>query len=130
MPKIGTTSTKLPWVEKKQRPPHKRKKNNQKFYNSSAWRAMSHRVRALQPLCQIGKTLEDYRPAQVTDHIIPIIHGGAKFDERNLMALSRYYHDKKSAMESSGKPLINYQFNENGDKIPLNRNDIFNLFNG
>ena len=130
MPKIGTTSTKLPWVEKKQHQPHKRKKDNQKFYNSSAWRAMSHRVRSKDPLCLIGKFLNDLRPAQVTDHIIPINQGGAKFDERNLMALSRYYHDKKSAMESSGKPLINYQFNENGDKIPLNRNDIFNLFNG
>jgi hypothetical protein len=40
--------------------------------------------------------------AQCTDHIIARDFGGAEFDPRNLMAMTKDYHDKKSGMETHG----------------------------
>lgn len=92
--------------------------STKKFYNSSRWRKVSKQFRNENPLCQ--KSLEEgkYVLANVTDHIIPINHGGAKFDLRNLQSLSNSKHNSKSAKEKK-LPIYKFTLNEDGDRIPI-----------
>lgn len=63
-------------------------------------------------------------PGEVCDHIIPIIVGGSKFDSRNFMTLSKAIHDIKSGLESHNSPLIAWDYNDYGDKVPQDRQMI------
>lgn len=45
------------------------------------------------PICQNVQCL---RPAEVVDHIIPILEGGSEWKSKNLKSYCRSCHDKKS----------------------------------
>lgn len=130
MPKIPST-TKRPWINSNDKPKQSgRKHNNQKFYNSAAWRGTAKAYRMTNPLCEVSKAKGLTVAAQMVDHIIRIEEDGAKFDERNLMAMSHRQHNRKSGMEKHKGILIEYVLNDEGDKIPKERKDIINLLNG
>lgn len=76
---------------------------NYTFYNSYAWRQKSKSYRRSNPLC--SSCLEKGRtsPSEVTDHIIPIDKGGAKWDENNFMALCHSCHNSKSGKSARSK---------------------------
>ena len=104
-----------------------RKPSNQEFYNSTAWRKTRAYYLAQSPLCEAslaeGKTV----PGEVIDHIIPISVGGAKMDARNFMTLSKAIHDIKSGLESHTSPLIAWDYNDYGDKVPQDRQMIIDI---
>lgn len=101
-----------------------RHNRNQKFYNSKAWRRTARAyAESVHYLCE--QDLDDgiltdtsARWAGVTDHIIPINEGGAKFDYRNLQRLSRVNHDAKSGREAQGI-IEEWELLPNGEKVPV-----------
>lgn len=90
---------------------------NYKFYNSRKWRLVAKNYRSKNPLCVNALTRNIRIPSEVTDHIIPIEHGGAKWDARNFQALCRSEHNIKSLKEKK-RPLYKWKLNDSGDKIP------------
>ena len=101
-----------------------RKPTNQAFYNSLKWRKASMYHRSQNPLCEVSEAAGLVVPGEVCDHIIPINVGGAKFDSRNFMTLSKAIHDIKSGLESHTSPLIAWDYNDYGDKVPQDRQMI------
>ncbi len=66
------------------------------------WSEASRRYRAAHPICEnCGQ-----RKSRLTDHIVPIKHGGARMDPQNWQALCSHCHESKKARErrGSGKP--------------------------
>ena len=107
-------------------------KKRNKFYDSKAWRKLSKAIREATPLCEVSTHFDELRRTEVTDHIIPVEQGGAKLDERNLTAMSHHYHNRKRYVESTGQllNLIPWTTNDDGDKIPFNKADVFVIFEG
>jgi len=99
--------------------------DKKKFYNGALWRNLSKLYREKNPLCA-----ESGDPAECVDHIIAINHGGAPYDYRNLMSMTRETHIVKTIAESSG-PIYVATTNADGDLIPFrNRNgDLVRLEN-
>ena len=89
------------------------------FYNSRQWRKISKLFLSdpINSVCIECRKEGRLDPATVTDHIIPIQHGGAKTDERNFQGLCRHHHAKKSAKESHGI-VGEWKLNHNNEKIP------------
>lgn len=106
------------------KPQEGRTVDNSKFYNSTIWRKVSMQYRNKHPLCEVS---EQPTPADVVDHLIPISQGGAKLDPKNLMAMSHEKHNKKSGMEAHKPILVQWELNERGYKIPLDREEIIKL---
>jgi len=91
------------WIPK--RKPHKRLIDNSTFYNSTKWRKFAIDYKNKNPLCVECDSREIASPAQVADHIIRIIDGGAKFDESNIQSLCNKCHNSKSGRESKGNKI-------------------------
>jgi len=71
------------------------------FYNSRAWRRLSHAYRQANPLCEECKRSGRIKQAQVVDHIIPIRVGGDPYDMDNLQRLCAKCHNKTSGQEAA-----------------------------
>jgi len=106
---------------------------DQKFCNSRRWRKTSVDYRKEKPLCENCLNKDRATPSHVTDHIIPESQGGSKFDPDNHMALcdsrggsSWKCHDRKRGMEKN-QPIVAYKENKDGELIPINREDVFNV---
>jgi len=83
MPTINKNTPSRPWMPKAE--PFKMRVNNQRFYNSAAWRRFATAHKAQNPLCV---NFDECGGATVfSDHILPITEGGAKFDPENIQAL-------------------------------------------
>ena len=98
--------------------------SDQAFYNKAVWAKARLYYRTENPLCEVSAEAGQVVPGEVVDHIIPISNGGARLDPKNLMTLSAKIHDIKSGMESKASPLIGWDYNDNGDKIPIDRSLI------
>tara|TARA_R110000772_G_scaffold153261_1_gene264271 strand:+ start:29520 stop:29819 length:300 start_codon:yes stop_codon:yes gene_type:complete len=83
-----------------ERPQQSRETDNSKFYNSAAWRRLSRNYKDKHPLCSECNRLGKVGPADVADHIVPIISGGAELDSKNLQSLCHHHHNQKSGRES------------------------------
>lgn len=77
------------------------------WYNSKRWRNVAKLTRLEHPMCEVFPD----EAGQYTDHIIPIVAdengtplpiGGAPYDERNLMVMSKRAHDIKRGKERHG----------------------------
>lgn len=88
------------------------------FYNSWKWRKLAKRHRRDNPLCAESARQNVVEAGQVVDHIIAIVHGGAKYDPRNFQTLSRSQHGIKTKAESAG-PIYKHTTNEDGELIPV-----------
>ena len=93
--------------------------DNPEFYNSEIWRNASKYYRSKFITCQLSDRVVK---SEHTDHIIPVRFGGAKFDERNLLALSRSMHNKKSARERHDGILVKWVESDTG-KVPENKQE-------
>ncbi len=72
-----------------------RNKESTKFYSSSQWKKVRALVLAAEPLCRMCK-----RPAQMVDHIVPILKDGCKLCRDNLQPLCRSCHGYKTKTEN------------------------------
>ena len=90
-------------------------KEHHKIYGTSKWRRLSAKhtkgFKCDHPGC--------YVLATTTDHIIPILHGGAEYDRRNWQRLCKKHHDRKSGREAHGK--IEAFIETDQGRIPANR---------
>lgn len=131
--KINKTRTRLPWAPKKESKPFQRDQrkveDDQSFYNKAAWRKLSELVKKETPLCEVCAAAGRLRIAQYTDHLIRWQEGGAKLDRRNLMAMCKHDHNRKSALEKY-KPVLIEAIEMDGELIPKDRNQIFKILNG
>lgn len=115
------------WYKPEQKPQEGRHNSNQKFYNSTAWRKVSKLKRQSKPICEVCRAVNMLNGSDVTDHIITVNEGGSAFDDRNHLAMCHHHHNTKSGMEKHKAILIPFCFNDEGDKIPINKNDIIKL---
>ena len=81
----------------------KKESNNQKFYESTAWRKLRKMHVSKNPYCVECAKQGRYIPVQQVDHIVAIEFGGAKLDPDNLQSLCYSCHGKKSAAEKHAK---------------------------
>jgi len=110
-------------------PPRKRvPTGNQKFLNSEAWRRTTRLCRQLRPLCEVSEAIGVDAAAQVTDHVIAREFGGAEFDRRNLMVMTKHYHDIKSGMETHG-PFLQTISTPRG-LVPADRSEAIRRLTG
>lgn len=96
MPTINKNTPQRPWMPKQEL--FKMKVNNQKFYNSAAWRNLATAHKTQNPLCvnfdECGGV------TAFSDHIKPITEGGAKFDIDNIQALCVKCNAAKTAKQA------------------------------
>lgn len=97
MPTINKTSPRRPW-QAERKPFQRMKVDNQKFYNSAAWRKLSLKYKGANPLCV--NHAQCYGVAEVCDHIKPIGDGGAKMDWCNLQSLCVRCNASKTGMQA------------------------------
>ncbi len=102
--------------------------NCRNIYSKSRWKRTSLRIRQANPLCEIADVIGEVRVSEEVDHIISLSDGGAAYDERNLMAISRHYHRIKTGYEAHGI-YLDYILTPSG-KIPANREQIYILLLG
>jgi len=105
--------------------PDREKGSNQPFYKSAQWKKVRQAYLNQFPLCQVAEYCDDIIEGKIVDHIIPIELGGAKYDPRNFQTLSKRIHDTKSGLERHNGILVDYTINENGDKIPVDKEDVW-----
>ena len=121
---------------RKYQPKKKAHANNKGYpsYNDPTWRMLSGAIRRAQPVCEIAFALGETMPSEQTDHIIPVIfndkgkptdQGGSFWDKRNLMALSRHYHHKKTGMQSR---MLIEAMRGDGGLVPVDRAQVFAYF--
>lgn len=116
----------MPWNKPKPEPYRNRVQDVEKqtFYNSTAWRRLSRAYLTKQHyLCEVCAAFGTIKPAALTDHPIPIGHGGAMLDERNLMSMCAYHHNKKSGLETN-RPIVQTKQTSEG-LIPIDRSEVF-----
>lgn len=101
MPSINKSS-RPNYVPTKRTPAGTHGNEDYAFYNSKAWRKLSTAYRQSRPLCEVSDAMGEVVGADVTDHIIPISMGGARWDLHNLMALSHEVHNRKRGLEAHG----------------------------
>ena len=89
-------SQKRPWIPER-KPFGGRAVDNTKFYQSAAWRKLRAKVLMERPLCEECLKKGLVVPAQVVDHIVPIVKGGEPLNESNLQPLCHRCHNAKSA---------------------------------
>jgi len=117
MPTLPKKQKRRRWQPAKRKPTGK-----QEEYSRYAWEKESRRYRTTPHGCICAVTGGDVTPGGrkgVTDHVIRVDDGGAFWDERNYMALTKAMHDRKSSLEGKGVfDALPYVLNENGEKIP------------
>ena len=64
------------------------------FYHSTVWRKASKLHKKLNPMCSVKGCQNS---VHTTDHIVPILKGGAKLDFSNLQSLCRRHNAIKTA---------------------------------
>jgi len=64
------------------------------LYDSARWRALRAGVLAAQPVCTCGA------PTTQVDHVRAVRDGGAALDLRNLEALCKPCHSRKTLREN------------------------------
>lgn len=124
---VKKTHSPLPW-SKRSKPSGNfaREKDNQPFYNSTAWRKCATSFRSLEQnmRCASCHALGIPMPTEQVDHIIRLEEGGAPFSPANLQGLCRSCHSSKSAMERHHGILVAWKLNADLEKIPLNKIEI------
>lgn len=127
MPRINLKSGVKSWA---QRPkvPQVAWSDNTDFYNGTAWRRCRESYHnSIKGLCEVSRHEKKYHAAKEIDHIIPVRLGGAKYDHRNLMGMTQYYHRRKTRLERDKEhPLVDWIETDNG-LIPKRKEDIIHV---
>lgn len=88
----------MPSAGKPTRKPDYRGTPSQRGYDAT-WAKFSKWYRREHPLCVICERKGYTTPAEHVDHIVPLEHGGEKYDEDNLQSLCVACHNAKTARE-------------------------------
>lgn len=96
------------------------------YANSRRWRSKSKAFRKRNAFCEVWLAFGRHVKSDVVDHIIRIEDGGSFWDERNYMAMSHFWHNKKRGMESRGLKMRRTK--GRGGWIPLDREEIITRF--
>lgn len=67
------------------------------------WDRLSLKIRTRAGICQRCDHFGRVRSPKVTDHKMPVMDGGERFDEANLWALCRQCHDWKASLEAHAR---------------------------
>lgn len=94
-------SKRRPWTIERGVTNYEKKRRNQSFYNSRAWRKLRQRILDSEPLCRSCKAKGIITEATEIDHIKPINESGNKWDINNLQPLCKSCHSSKTAKENS-----------------------------
>lgn len=106
----------------------KKPKRKHKVHKTNRWTRLSLKYRQEHPLCEVSKHYGFTVAATETDHIIRIADGGAAYDERNLMSLCKEIHTIKTGWENKDKLNLDFELNENKERIPTDKEQIYKLF--
>jgi 5-methylcytosine-specific restriction endonuclease McrA len=119
-----------PNVKRKYIPKNRRSKRNRvnKVHRTNRWTKLSVRYRQDNPSCEVHKHYGIIEPATETDHIYRIADGGAPYDTNNLMSICNDCHNIKTAIENKGNLNLDFDLNENKERIPTNKEQIYKLF--
>ena len=98
---------------------------NDPKYNNIPWRKASKGYRKKNIFCEVWLTLGRSEKSEVTDHIIPVLEGGAFWDRRNWMAMSHFWHNRKRRLENN-KLKLKATEGKDGD-VPEDRQEIIKL---
>lgn len=71
------------------------------FYDLRRWRKLTKRHRQEEPLCRECKKRGIITAGTLVDHIVPILEGGAEWDEDNLQTLCDRCHQVKRQTEKN-----------------------------
>jgi len=74
-------------------------KHDNSFYRKKAWRDRRKAVLMIEPFCRECMAEGNLMTADVVDHIVPRVRGGADFDWDNLQPLCIEHHNKKTRDE-------------------------------
>ena len=85
------------------------RKQDQRIYESRAWRRLRLQYLSENPWCVMCKRKGRKRPATVVDHVRPVRFNGAIWDEDNFEGLCISCHNRKTAVESNCKTYIEWQ---------------------
>lgn len=69
------------------------------FYDTRRWRRLTVNHREKEPLCRECRNRGIVKAGTLVDHIIPMLDGGAPWDEDNLQTLCDRCHQVKRAGE-------------------------------
>jgi len=98
-----------------------------KVHHGNRWRKMSLKYRRQHFFCEVWLSLGKSVKADHVDHIIRIEDGGAIWSSENWMAMSEFWHNRKSGAEQlQGSINIPYFETEEG-KIPKDREAIIKI---
>lgn len=127
MPYLPKKQPKRSYIKQQQRKPT----SNQRFYADARWTKTRELYRkSVGLLCEacLYSGINHTEPRMPVDHIIPIEHGGDELDKRNLNLLCHSHHNSKSGREAhSAGPLVEWQLNERGKKIPVSKGELWKL---
>jgi 5-methylcytosine-specific restriction protein A len=73
---------------------------SEKLYHTTRWAKLRRFHLSQYPLCVMCSTRGFVAVANVVDHIIPIVDGGAMFDPKNLQSLCRPCHTEKTTNDN------------------------------
>ncbi len=103
------------------------KKKKGSVHRKSKWTKLSKSYRKDNPLCEIHNHYNHTVAVEQVDHIIRLEDGGAAYDRVNLMSVCNECHYFKTGKEKH-KQLIQYDLNEEFERIPKDRHDIYTVF--
>ncbi|MCB0587205.1 MAG: hypothetical protein KDD06_18035 [Phaeodactylibacter sp.] len=92
------------------------------------WTRASLRYRKDNPLCEVSAHYGITAKAEQVDHIIRPQDGGAIYDRRNLMSITKELHDYKTGREQHAPILVDWELNRDGDRVPVDRGQAFKIF--
>jgi len=114
---------------------HKKRQYNKKpntyesFYSSNKWKKYSVMLRHQQVFCAacIEETFIGKGSRGALDHVIPLVKGGSRWNEDNLIGLCLSCHATKTFLDKlKSSPLIPYIRREDG-LVPLNKQMIVDV---
>lgn len=72
------------------------------FYDSPRWRRLALECKQEEPLCRNCAASGRVALAEISDHIVPLRMGGARWDKSNIQSLCRTCDQQKRNRESRG----------------------------
>lgn len=101
-------------------------KRKSRPHSNRKWKARSKAYLAKKVWCEMWLSLGRHVLAEATDHVVAAEDGGAFWLEENHMALSHFWHNKKSTLEQNRQIKLASKETPSG-KIPLDRNEVIRV---
>jgi len=102
---------------------------NDSFYATNKWKKYSVMLRHQQVFCAacLHETFIGKGSRGAMDHVIPLVKGGSRWNEENLIGLCVSCHATKTFLDNlQSSPLIPYIRREDG-LVPLNKQMIVDV---